>query len=97
MGKVLRTNADYTIKTGSGAGGSNQVILDSNVVRLRNPIDFQRDYDAAMRTRLLGAVRAAEGELADARRLRPLGQDRGQVVRLPEVQRRGGKEQVGAR
>ena len=34
MGKVLRTNADYTIKTGSGAGGSNQVILDSNVVRV---------------------------------------------------------------
>ena len=36
------------------------VILDTNVVRLRNPIDFQRDYDAAMRARLLGAVRAAE-------------------------------------
>ena len=34
MGKVLRTNADYTIKTGSGASGSNQVILDSNVVRV---------------------------------------------------------------
>ena len=46
------------------------VILDTNVVRLRNPIDFQRDYDAAMWARLLGAVRAAEGELSDARRQR---------------------------
>ena len=34
MGKVLRTNADYTIKTGNGAGGSNQIIFDSNVTRV---------------------------------------------------------------
>jgi hypothetical protein len=27
MAKTLRTKADYTIKTGSGASGSNQIIL----------------------------------------------------------------------
>ena len=34
MAKTLRTSGDYTIKTGSGAGGSNTVTFDSKNVRL---------------------------------------------------------------
>ena len=34
MAKTLRTSGDYTIKTGSGAGGSNSVILDSKTTRV---------------------------------------------------------------
>jgi hypothetical protein len=34
MAKTLRTSGDYTIKTGTGAGGSNSVIFDSKTTRV---------------------------------------------------------------
>jgi hypothetical protein len=34
MAKTLRTSGDYTIKTGTGAGGSNTVYLDSKTTRI---------------------------------------------------------------
>ena len=34
MAKTLRTSGDYTIKTGSGSGGSNSVIFDSKTTRV---------------------------------------------------------------
>ena len=38
MAKTLRTKADYTIKTGSGASGSNQVIFDSKTTRVKGDL-----------------------------------------------------------
>ena len=38
MAKTLRTKADYTIKTGSGASGTNQVILDSKTTRVKGDL-----------------------------------------------------------
>ena len=35
MAKTLRTSGDYTIKTGSGSGGSNSIIFDSSVTRVK--------------------------------------------------------------
>jgi len=34
MAKTLRTSGDYTVKTGTGAGGSNTVFLDSKTTRV---------------------------------------------------------------
>jgi hypothetical protein len=34
MAKTLRTSGDYTIKTGTGSGGSNTIRLDSSVTRV---------------------------------------------------------------
>ena len=34
MAKTLRTSGDYTIKTGTGASGSNSVIFDSKTTRV---------------------------------------------------------------
>ena len=34
MAKTLRTSGDYTIKTGTGASGSNTVFFDSKTTRL---------------------------------------------------------------
>ena len=38
MAKHLRTSGDYTIKTGSGAGGSNSVIFDSKTTRVKGDL-----------------------------------------------------------
>ena len=35
MAKTLRTSGDYTIKTGSGSGGSNSIVFDSSVTRVK--------------------------------------------------------------
>ena len=34
MAKTLRTSTDYTIKTGTGAAGSNTVFFDSKTTRV---------------------------------------------------------------
>jgi hypothetical protein len=38
MAKTLRTSGDYTIKAGSGAAGTNQIDLDSQIVRVRGDL-----------------------------------------------------------
>lgn len=38
MAKTLRTSGDYTIKTGSGSGGSNSVVLDSKTTRVKGDL-----------------------------------------------------------
>ena len=38
MAKHLRTSGDYTIKTGTGAGGSNSVIFDSKTTRVKGDL-----------------------------------------------------------
>ena len=38
MAKTLKTSGDYTIKTGSGAGGSNSVIFDSKITRVKGDL-----------------------------------------------------------
>ena len=38
MAKHLRTSGDYTIKTGTGAGGSNQVVFDSKTTRVKGDL-----------------------------------------------------------
>ena len=38
MAKHLRTSGDYTIKTGTGAGGSNSVIFDSKTTRIKGDL-----------------------------------------------------------
>ena len=38
MAKTLRTSGDYTIKTGTGASGSNAVVLDSKTTRVRGDL-----------------------------------------------------------
>jgi hypothetical protein len=38
MAKNLRTSGDYTIKTGTGAGGSNSVIFDSKTTRVKGDL-----------------------------------------------------------
>jgi len=38
MAKTLRTQADYTIKTGTGSGGSNSVILDTKTTRVKGDL-----------------------------------------------------------
>ena len=38
MAKHLRTSSDYTIKTGTGASGSNSVILDSKITRVKGDL-----------------------------------------------------------
>ncbi len=38
MAKTLRTSGDYTIKTGTGAGGSNTVFLDSKTTRVQGDL-----------------------------------------------------------
>jgi hypothetical protein len=38
MAKTLRTSGDYTIKTGTGAGGSNSVIFDSKTTRVKGDL-----------------------------------------------------------
>ena len=38
MAKQLRTSGDYTIKTGTGASGSNQVVLDSKTTRVKGDL-----------------------------------------------------------
>ena len=38
MAKHLRTSGDYTIKTGTGASGSNQVIFDSKTTRVKGDL-----------------------------------------------------------
>ena len=38
MAKTLRTSGDYTIKTGSGSGGSNSVIFDSKTTRVKGDL-----------------------------------------------------------
>jgi hypothetical protein len=38
MAKTLRTSGDYTIKTGSGSGGSKSVILDSKTTRVKGDL-----------------------------------------------------------
>ena len=35
MAKTLRTSGDYTIKTGAGSSGSNSIIFDSSVTRVK--------------------------------------------------------------
>ena len=43
MAKTLRTSGDYTIKTGSGASGSNIIDLDSKTVRVRGDLIVDGD------------------------------------------------------
>jgi hypothetical protein len=43
MAKTLRTSGDYTIKTGSGAAGTNQIDLDSKTVRVRGDLIVDGD------------------------------------------------------
>ena len=43
MAKHLRTSGDYTIKTGTGAGGSNSVILDSKITRVKGDLIVDGD------------------------------------------------------
>jgi len=43
MAKTLRTSGDYTIKTGSGASGSNVIDLDSKTVRVRGDLIIDGD------------------------------------------------------
>jgi len=43
MPKTLRTSGDYTIKTGSGAAGTNQIDLDSKTVRVRGDLIVDGD------------------------------------------------------
>ena len=38
MAKTLRTKEDYTIKTGTGSGGSNSVILDTKTTRVKGDL-----------------------------------------------------------
>ncbi len=38
MAKHLRTSGDYTVKTGTGASGSNSVILDSKTTRVKGDL-----------------------------------------------------------
>ena len=38
MAKHLRTSGDYTIKTGTGASGSNSVIFDSKITRVKGDL-----------------------------------------------------------
>jgi len=38
MAKTLRTSGDYTIKTGTGASGSNSVIFDSKTTRVKGDL-----------------------------------------------------------
>ena len=38
MAKHLRTSGDYTVKTGTGAGGSNSVIFDSKTTRVKGDL-----------------------------------------------------------
>ena len=38
MAKTLRTSSDYTIKTGTGASGSNSVIFDSKTTRVKGDL-----------------------------------------------------------
>jgi hypothetical protein len=38
MAKTLRTSGDYTIKTGTGAGGSNSVVFDSKITRVKGDL-----------------------------------------------------------
>ena len=38
MAKHLRTSGDYTVKTGTGAGGSNSVIFDSKTTRIKGDL-----------------------------------------------------------
>ena len=41
MAKTLRTSADYTIKAGAGAGGSNDITLDSRTVIVKGNLDIE--------------------------------------------------------
>ncbi len=43
MAKTLRTSGDYTIKTGSGAAGSNVIDFDSKTVRVRGDLIVDGD------------------------------------------------------
>ena len=43
MAKTLRTSGDYTIKTGSGASGSNTIDFDSKTVRVRGDLIVDGD------------------------------------------------------
>lgn len=43
MAKVLRTSGDYKIKAGAGAGGTNQIDLDSKQVRVRGDLIIDGD------------------------------------------------------
>ena len=43
MAKHLRTSGDYTIKTGTGASGSNSVILDSKITRVKGDLIVDGD------------------------------------------------------
>ena len=43
MAKTLRTSGDYTIKTGSGSGGSNSVIFDSKTTRVKGDLVVDGD------------------------------------------------------
>mgnify|MGYP003318826339 CR=1 FL=1 len=38
MAKTLRTSGDYTIKTGTGASGSNTVYLDTKTTRVQGDL-----------------------------------------------------------
>ena len=41
MAKTLRTSGDYTIKTGTGSGGSNNITLDTANVIIKGNIDIE--------------------------------------------------------
>ena len=41
MAKTLRTSADYTIKAGTGASGSNDITLDSRKVVIKGNLDVE--------------------------------------------------------
>jgi hypothetical protein len=41
MAKNLRTSGNYTIKAGSGSGGSNDIILDSRAVIVKGDLDIE--------------------------------------------------------
>ena len=43
MAKHLRTSGDYTIKTGTGASGSNSVVLDSKITRVKGDLIVDGD------------------------------------------------------
>ena len=38
MAKTLRTSGNYTIKTGTGASGSNSVFLDTKTTRIQGDL-----------------------------------------------------------
>jgi len=63
MAKTLRTSGDYTIKTGTGAGGSNTVFLDSKTTRVQGDLVVD-----GTRTELNSATMSIEDKFIEVNR-----------------------------